>query len=332
MIAPMRAVQVSKLEGPEALEVVEVDEPVAGPDQVLIDVEAAGVVFPDLLQTRGEYQMRPELPFVLGSEVAGTVRTAPEGSGFAPGDRVAALCVVGAYAETVASPVDQTFPLPDGVSFDVGAGLPMNYLTAEFVVATRGRLADGETVLVHGAAGGVGIACIQFAKARGATVIAVVSTDGKAEVARAAGADHAVLVTDADGTGFKDAVLALTDKRGVDVIVDPVGGDRFTDSLRSLARGGRLVVVGFTGGDIPTVKVNRLLLRNTEVVGAGWGEWAWNNPGYMRRQWDDLTADIAAGRLAPPISGVYPLAEAAAAVGELAERRVTGKVVIHTRE
>jgi NADPH:quinone reductase len=323
----MRAVQVSKLEGPEALEVVEIDEPVAGPDQVLIDVESAGVVFPDLLQTRGEYQMKPELPFVLGSEVAGTVRTAPDGSGFAPGDRVAALCVVGGFGETVAAPVDQTFPLPDAVSFDVGAGLPMNYLTAEFVVATRGRLADGETVLVHGAAGGVGIACIQFAKARGATVVAVVSTEGKAEVARAAGADHAVLVD-----GFKDAVLELTGKRGVDVIVDPVGGDRFTDSLRSLARGGRLVVVGFTGGDIPTVKVNRLLLRNTEVVGAGWGEWAWNNPGYMRRQWDELTEDIAAGRLAPPISGVYPLAEAAAAVGELAERRVTGKVVIHTRE
>ncbi|MEJ2870607.1 NADPH:quinone oxidoreductase family protein [Actinomycetospora sp. OC33-EN08] len=323
----MRAVQVSKLEGPDAIEVVELDEPVAGPDQVLIDVEAAGVVFPDLLLTRGEYQMRPELPFVLGSEVAGTVRSAPDGSGFAPGDRVAALCVVGGFGETVAAPVDQTFPLPDGVSFDVGAGLPMNYLTAEFVVARRGRLADGETVLVHGAAGGVGVACIQFAKARGATVIAVVSTEGKGEVARAAGADHAVLVE-----GFKDRVLELTDKRGVDLIVDPVGGDRFTDSLRSLARGGRLVVVGFTGGDIPTVKVNRLLLRNTEVIGAGWGEWAWNNPGYMRRQWDELAADIAAGRLAPPVSGVYPLAQAAAAVGELAERRVTGKVVIHTRE
>lgn len=323
----MRAVQVSKLEGPGALEVVDVDEPVAGPDQVLIDVESAGVVFPDLLLTRGEYQMRPELPFVLGSEVAGTVRTAPEGSGFAPGDRVAALCVVGGFGETVAAPVDQTFPLPDGVSSDVGAGLPMNYLTAEFVVARRGRLAGGETVLVHGAAGGVGVACIQFAKARGATVIAVVSTEGKGEVARAAGADHAVLVE-----GFKDAVLELTGKRGVDLIVDPVGGDRFTDSLRSLARGGRLVVVGFTGGEIPTVKVNRLLLRNTEVVGAGWGEWAWNNPGYMRAQWDELLDDIASGRLAPPVSGVYPLAEAAAAVGELAERRVTGKVVIHPRE
>ncbi len=323
----MRAVQVSKLEGPEALEVVEVDEPVAGPDQVLIDVEAAGVVFPDLLLTRGEYQMRPELPFTLGSEVAGTVRTAPDGSGFAPGDRVAALCVVGGFAASVVAPVDQTFPLPDAVSADVGAGLPMNYLTAHFVLQTRGRLAPGETVLVHGAAGGVGIACIQFAKARGATVIAVVSTEGKAEVARAAGADHAVLVE-----GFKDAALEITGKNGVDVVVDPVGGDRFTDSLRSLGRGGRLVVVGFTAGDIPTVKVNRLLLRNTEVVGAGWGEWAWGNPGFMHGQWAELLDDIAAGRLAPPISATYPLAQATDAVGELAERRVTGKVVVRPRD
>ncbi len=327
----MRAVQVSRLEGPDAVEVVEIDEPVAGADQVLIDVEAAGVVFPDLLLTRGEYQMRPELPFTLGSEVAGTVRTAPEGSGFSPGDRVAALCVVGGFATSVVAPVGQTFPLPDAVSADIGAGLPMNYLTAHFVLGLRGRLAAGETVLVHGAAGGVGIACIQFAKARGARVVAVVSTEGKAEVARAAGADHAVLVTDADGKGFKDAVLEIAGP-GVDIVVDPVGGDRFTDSLRTLRRGGRLLVVGFTAGDIPTVKVNRLLLRNIEVVGAAWGEWAWGDPAYMRTQWDELLDDIAAGRLAPPISATYPLVETAAAVGELAERRVTGKVVVHPRE
>jgi NADPH:quinone reductase len=323
----MRAVQVSKLEGPEALEVVEIDEPVAGPDQVLIDVESAGVVFPDLLLTRGEYQMRHELPFTLGSEVAGTVRTAPDGSAFAPGDRVAAMCVVGGFAESVVAPASQTFPLPAGVSADVGAGLPMNYLTAHFVLTTRGRLAEGETVLVHGAAGGVGIACIQFAKARGATVIAVVSTEGKAEVARAAGADHAVLVD-----GFKDAVLEITGRHGVDIVVDPVGGDRFTDSLRSLRRGGRLLVVGFTAGEIPTVKVNRLLLRNTEVIGAAWGEWAWGNPGFMRGQWDEILDDVAAGRLAPPISATYPLARTADAVGELAERRVTGKVVVRPQE
>ena len=323
----MRAVQVVRLEGPDAVEIGEVDEPTAGAGQVLVDVEAAGVVFPDLLLTRGEYQMKPELPFVAGSEVAGTVREASAGTGFAAGDRVAALCVVGGFAPTVAVTADQTFPLPDAVSFDVGAGLPMNYLTAHFVLAVRGRMAAGETVLVHGAAGGVGVACVQFAKARGATVVAVVSSEGKAEVARAAGADHAVMVE-----GFKDDAREVTGDRGVDVVVDPVGGDRFTDSLRSLARGGRLVVVGFTAGDIPTVKVNRLLLRNTEVVGAGWGEWAYGNPGFMRRQWDEILDDVASGRLAPPISARYPLAEAGSAIAELAERRVTGKVVVRPRD
>jgi NADPH:quinone reductase len=323
----VRAVQVVRLDGPDAVEVSDVDEPTASGDQVLIDVEAAGVVFPDLLLTRGQYQMKPELPFIAGSEVAGVVREAPDGSGFSPGDRVAALSVVGGFAATVAVGAETVFPLPDEVSFDIGAGLPMNYLTAHFVLGRRGRMAEGETVLVHGAAGGVGIACIQFAEARGADVIAVVSSDGKGEVARAAGADHAIAVE-----GFKDEARRLTDGRGVDIVVDPVGGDRFTDSLRSLAPDGRLVVVGFTAGDIPTVKVNRLLLGNLDVVGAGWGAYASARPGYMRRQWDELLPDIAAGRLAPPISAVYPLAETSSAIGELAERRVAGKVVVRTRE
>lgn len=320
----MRAVQVTRLDGPEAVEVGEVDEPTASGDQALIDVEAAGVVFPDLLLTQGLYQMRPDLPFVLGSEVAGTVREAPAGAHVAAGDRVAAMPVLGGFAPTVAAATEYVFPLPDGVSFDIAAGLPMNYLTAHYVLAKRGRLAAGETVLVHGAAGGVGVASIQFAKARGAQVIAVVSSEGKGEVAKAAGADHAIAVE-----GFKDAAKEITGGRGVDVIVDPVGGDRFTDSLRSLAREGRLVVVGFTGGDIPTVKVNRLLLNNIEVVGAGWGEYATNTPGYMQQQWSEMYDDVAAGRLAPPISAVYPLAEASSAIAELAERRVTGKVVVH---
>lgn len=322
----MRAVQVVRLDGPDAVEVNEVDEPAAGDGQVLIDVEAAGVVFPDLLLTRGEYQMRPELPFVLGSEVAGTVREAPGDSGFAAGDRVAALPVLGGFAATVACAAETVFPLPDAVSFDIGSGLPMNYLTAQFVLETRAHLAAGETVLVHGAAGGVGIACTQFAKARGATVIAVVSSEGKGEVATAAGADHWIPVE-----GFKDAAKELTGGRGVDVVVDPVGGDRFTDSLRSLGDDGRLAVVGFTAGEIPTVKVNRLLLNNTSVVGAGWGAYASKRPGFMHRQWESMRDDIAGGRLAPPISASYPLVEAASAIGELAERRVTGKVVVHPR-
>ncbi|GAA4902509.1 NADPH2:quinone reductase [Actinomycetospora succinea] len=323
----MRAVQVVRLDGPESVEVNEVEEPKAGADQVLIDVEAAGVVFPDLLLSRGQYQMRPELPFLLGSEVAGTVREAPDGSGFSPGDRVAALPVLGGFATTVASSTETVFPLPDGVSSDIGACLPMNYLTAHFVLETRAHLEAGETVLVHGAAGGVGVACIQFAKARGATVIAVVSSEGKGEVATAAGADHWIPVE-----GFKDAAKELTGGRGVDVVVDPVGGDRFTDSLRSLGDDGRLAVVGFTAGEIPTVKVNRLLLNNTSVVGAGWGAYATKRPGFMRRQWDAIRDDVASGKLAPPISATYPLSQAGAAIAELSERRVTGKVVIRPGE
>ena len=323
----MRAVQVVSLDGPEAVRVNEVEEPTPTGDQVLIDVESAGVVFPDLLQTRGQYQMRLELPYTAGSEVAGVVREAPAGSGFTPGQRVTALTTYGGFAPTVAVSAETVFALPDEVSFDVAAGLPMNYLTAHFVLEQRARLQPGETVLVHGAAGGVGVASIQFAKARGAAVIAVVSSDGKGEVARAAGADHAIAVE-----GFKDAARELTGGRGVDVVVDPVGGDRFTDSVRSLAREGRVVVVGFTGGEIPTVKVNRLLLSNTAVLGAGWGEYALNNPGYMQRQWSEIVDDVAAGRLAPPVSAVYPLDEATSALLELDERRVTGKVVIHVRE
>ena len=323
----MRAVQVVSLDGPEAVRVNEVEEPTPTGDQVLIDVESAGVVFPDLLQTRGQYQMRAELPFVAGSEVAGVVREAPADSGFTAGQRVAALTTIGGFAATVAVDAESVFALPDGVAFDVAAGLPMNYLTAHFVLATRAKLARGETVLVHGAAGGVGVASIQFAKAHGATVIAVVSSEGKGEVARAAGADHAIAVE-----GFKDAARELTGGRGVDIVVDPVGGDRFTDSVRSLAREGRVIVVGFTGGDIPTVKVNRLLLTNTAVLGAGWGEYALGNPGFMQRQWSEMVDDIAAGRLAPPVSAVYPLAEASSALAELDERRVTGKVVIRVRE
>lgn len=322
----MRAAQVLCLDGPDGLEVGEVDEPAAHPGQVVIDVEAAGVTFPDLLMTRGEYQMKPDPPFVPGSQVAGTVRSAPDGSGLTPGDRVAALCGLGGLAEVATAGVDATFALPDSVSFVAGAVLPVNYLTAEFAFERRGRLRAGETVLVHGAAGGVGTACIQLAKAMGARVIAVTSTDAKAEVARRLGADD-VVATD----GFKDAARALTGGKGVDVVLDPVGGDRFTDSLRSLAPEGRMLVVGFAGGEIPTVKVNRLLLSNTEVVGVAWGEYAFSHPGYLQDQWTRLLPHLASGAVDPFVGGTYPLTEAAAAVGELAARRATGTLVVEPR-
>ena len=318
----MRAARVTRLDGPGAIEVGDVPEP-SGDGRVVVDVVAAGVTFPDTLLTRGQYQIKPPPPFVLGCEVAGVVRAAPEGSGFTAGDRVAAFPGFGGFAEAVATDPDMVFPLPAGVPFEVGAALPMNYLTVHFGLLRRGGLRAGETVLVHGAAGGVGTAAIQLAKAFGATVVAVVSTEDKAAVARAAGADDAVLAD-----GFLGAVKDRTGGRGVDLVVDPVGGDRFTDSLRALAPEGRLLVVGFTAGEIPTVKVNRLLLNNISVAGVGWGAFWQHRPGYLREQWADLLPLLESGRLDPPLGRTFPLERAAAAVAELDERRATGKIII----
>ncbi|HVV11308.1 NADPH:quinone oxidoreductase family protein [Amycolatopsis sp.] len=319
----MRAARVTRTDGPRALEVAAVPEPVAGPGEVLIEVHAAGVNFPDLLLTQDKYQYKPELPFVLGGELAGVVREAPEGSGFSPGDRVAASSTIGAFAELAAVPAHNVFPLPDAVGFAAGACLPMNYLTMVFALVVRGQLQRGETVLVHGAAGGIGTATIQLAKAMGARVISVVSTPEKAEFVKSAGSDEAVLTA-----GFKDEVRALTGGGGVDVVVDPVGGDRFTDSLRSLGPFGRLLVIGFTAGEIPTVKVNRLLLNNIDVRGVGWGAYAGPRPGYSRTLWDRLLPYLESGQVDPPIAATFPLAEAGEAVARLDARQVLGKVVV----
>ncbi|SHN46493.1 NADPH:quinone oxidoreductase family protein [Cryptosporangium aurantiacum] len=322
----MRAVQITSLAGPSALEVATIDEPAAGPDSVVVDVHVAGVTFPEVLQSRGEYQVKPPLPFVPGSEVAGVVRSAPEGSGLSAGQRVAAFPGLGGFAETVAVSPAMVFPLPDAVTFEAGASLPMNYLTVHFGLVRRGQLKAGDTVLVHGAAGGVGTAAVQLASALGARVIAVVSSDEKVGTAKAAGADEVVLAD-----GFKDAVKGLTGGRGVDIVVDPVGGDRFTDSLRSLAREGRLLVIGFTGGEIPQVKVNRLLLNNISVVGVGWGAFWMPQPSYLQEQWADLLPLIEAGKLDPVVGRSFPLERAVDALLELDERRAAGKVLLSVR-
>jgi len=321
----MRAAQVTRLDGPTAIEIRDLPEPTAGPDDVLIDVHRVGVSFPDLLLSRGEYQLKPEPPFSLGVDIAGTVVS---GAGFEPGRRVAAVFAYGGAQERAAIPADATFALPDSMSFDEGAALPMNYLTAQFALAERGQLQPGETVLVHGAAGGVGTATIQVAKGMGARTIAVVSTDEKAAVAKAAGADETVLVD-----GFKDAVKELTEGHGVDVVLDVVGGDVFTDSLRSLSTQGRLLVVGFASGQgIPEVKVNRLLLNNIDVRGVGWGAFAMLRPGYMQEQWRALMPMMESGVVKPPIGKVYDLEEFGQALVDMDERRTLGKSVIRVRD
>jgi NADPH2:quinone reductase len=330
----MRAVQIADLSGPsEALELTDLPEP-AEPSHmmtpgsgVVVEVHAAGVSFPEVLQTRGEYQVKPPLPFVPGSEVAGIVRAASGDADVAAGDRVAAFCMLGGFAETAVAPPWLTFKLPDELDFAQGAGLILNYHTAYFALRLRGRLEEGETVLVHGAAGGVGTAGIQVARGLGAQTIAVVSTDEKEEVARAAGADHVIR----SGPDWKDQAKAICDG-GVDVVLDPVGGDRFTDSLRSLAEGGRVVVVGFTGGSIPEVRVNRLLLRNTEVVGAGWGAYVMGKPHVNREIGAAVNAMVDAGVVRPIVGARFPLERASEALELIDGRGATGKVVLDVRD
>jgi NADPH2:quinone reductase len=320
----MRAAQVLSPTGPADVAVRDVPEPTPGPDDVLVEVHRVGVSFPDLLLSKGEYQLTPEPPFTLGVDFAGTVVS---GGRFEPGQRVAGVNAYGGAAELVANPAIFTFALPDHLSFDEGAALPMNYLTAQFALAQRGNLREGETVLVHGAAGGVGTASIQVAKGYGARTIAVVSTQEKAAIATAAGADETVLVE-----GFRDAVRDLTGGKGVDVVLDVVGGDLFTDSLRSLAPQGRLLVVGFAAGQgIPEVKVNRLLLNNVDVRGVGWGAYAMTRPGYMQQQWAELLPMMESGVVRPPIGSTYDLEDFGRALAEMEDRRTLGKSVVRVR-
>ena len=317
----MRAAQVITLDGPSAIEVRDVPEPEARTifgEQCLVEVHAVGVAFPDLLLSKGEYQMKPEPPFTLGTDYAGVIRSAPADSGFKPGDRVAGVGLGGA-AEVAGSSADMLFPLPESLSFEQAAAMPMNYLTAQFALKTRASIQPGETVLIHGAAGGVGTATIQVAKGYGARSIAVVSTAAKAEAATQAGADEVITVEE-----FREKARIL----GVDIVMDVVGGDLFTDSLRALGPLGRLLVVGFVGGDIPELKINRLLLGNIDARGVNWGGYTFVRPGYMRQQWDELLPMIESGVINPPIGDVLPLESIGQALIDLEERRTVAKTVL----
>lgn len=321
----MRAVQVLAPAGPSDVVVSDVPEPTPAPGQVLVEVHRVGISFPDLLLSKGEYQLRPEPPFTLGVDFAGVVVS---GDGFAPGQRVAGVGPYGGAAELVLGSAENVFALPDSITFDEAVALPMNYLTALFALDERGGVRPGETVLVHGAAGGVGTASLQVAKGLGARTIAVVSTEEKRAFALAAGADEAVLAD-----GFKDAARTLTDGAGVDVVLDVVGGTLFTDSLRALAPQGRVLVVGFAAGEgIPEVKVNRLLLNNVDVRGVGWGAYAFARPGYLAQQWAQLLPMIEAGTVKPPVGKVYPIEEFGQALVDMDERATLGKSVVRIRD
>jgi NADPH2:quinone reductase len=322
----MKAVRLTAEDGPDALEIADIDSPSVAPGQVLIDVHAAGVSFVDLLMTRGQYQERPAVPFVPGIEVAGVVREAATGSGLTVGDRVAAHVSQGGYAEVAAAPAATTFRLPDTLDFRQGTSLAVNYQTAHFALTRRGRLASGEHVLVHGAAGGVGTASIQVAKGLGARVTAVVRSERNAAVAKEAGADQVVTV---------DADWAKTARQfspnGYAVVVDPVGGDLFDDSLRLLAPEGRHLVIGFAAGGIPQLKVNRVLLRNIDVVGVGWGAFLKVDPAIIARASEDLSRMADDGIVRPLIGGAYALDDAPTALRDLENHASSAKLVLDVR-
>jgi NADPH2:quinone reductase len=309
--------------GPSHAKLEEIAVPEPSEYGLIIDVRAAGVSFPDLLMSKGEYQFKPQPPFTLGSEGAGRVAHAPAGSDFAVGDRVAFLSL-GAYADQAFAPEGMVFELPDELSYEEGASLIINYHTALFALRDRGKLEMGETVLVQGAAGGVGTASIQIAKAFGARVISVVSSDEKADIALTAGSDDVVFA----GPEWKDRVKAMTDGKGVDLVLDPVGGSRFLDNLRSLSEGGRLLVVGFAEGAIPEVKVNRLLLRNTSVVGVAWGAYVSTRPELAREIGKTVNEMAVAGTIKPIIGQTFNLEDAADALRCLEDRKALGKVVL----
>src|SRR5689334_24074580 len=323
----MFAHRITAFTGPEGVEWTEVAEPAEPAESavggVVIDVAAAGVSFADLLQTRGAYQMRVALPYTPGMDAAGVVRSSAPGADFRPGQRVAVLVPYGCWQEVINVPPERVLPLPDGMSFEAGAAAPLNYLTGLFALVRRARALAGETLLVHGAAGGVGTAAVQLGKALGLRTIAVAGDEAKREFALRCGADHAVL-----SDGWLAAVRDLLGERAVDIVVDPVGSDRMTDSLRSLAPEGRLLVLGFAGGEIPMVKVNRLLLGNTGVLGVASREFFEQRPELVAELWGQLTELWRTGALGDPPVEAYPFADARGALRAIADRRALGKVVL----
>ncbi|ORW00337.1 NADPH:quinone oxidoreductase family protein [Mycobacterium kyorinense] len=320
----MKACVVQELSGPSGLVYTDVDDVVGSENTVVVDVRAAGVCFPDLLLSKGEYQLKLPPPFIPGMETAGVVRWAPEESGFAVGDRVSAFGILGGFAEQMAVPLDNVMPSPAELDDAEAVALLVNYNTMYFALARRAAMRPGDTVLVLGSAGGVGTAAIQVARAMDAgKVIAMVHRSGATDFVESLGADVVLPLTD----GWAQAVRDVTDGRGVDIVVDPVGGPAFEDAIRVLAVDGKLLVIGFAAGGIPTVKVNRLLLRNVSVVGVAWGEYLNKVPGSAKLFAWGLNQLVARG-LKPPPPQRYPLSEGRAALQTLADGGVLGKVVL----
>lgn len=322
----MRALICKEFAPYDQLEVAQVEEPPLEEGMVMVDVKAAGVNFPDILLVEGKYQAQPPFPFVPGTEAAGIVSAlGPKASGFSEGDRVIVASMLGAFAEKVPAPAAQIVPMPASMSFEEGAAFTTTYATSYHALKQRAKLQPGETVLVLGAAGGVGLATVQLAKAMGATVIAAASTEDKLQTAKDAGADHGVNYSEQD---LKRTVKELTGGKGVDVVYDPVGGDYAEAALRATGWAARYLVIGFAAGPIPKIPLNLALLNSRDILGVFWGAWAGRNPRENAQNMKELFDLFEAGKIKPRISGAYALEDFKGAFADIMERRVKGKVVL----
>ncbi len=322
----MRAIVVDRWMQPGDLSVGEVPEPEAAPGNLQVEVRAAGCNFFDILMIQGSYQVKPPFPFIPGAEVAGIVRAVGEGvEGFAEGDRVFGTAGLGGFAETVVLPARGVWRMPEGMSFEEAAALPIIYPTSYAGLVFRARLAQGENLLVHAAAGGVGLTAVQIGKALGARVIATAGGPEKLDVARRAGADVTIDYRKEDWVA---RVKQETDGRGADVIYDSVGGEIFDKSLKCIAWNGRLLVIGFASGEIPSARANRILLKNISVVGLHWGAYVVHEPERIPETFDALFRLYAEGKIKPVIFKTYGLEDVSTALEALGSRRTYGKLII----
>ncbi len=315
---------------PETLVVEDLPERTAATGEVLIDVMAAGVNFPDVLVIQNKYQFKPELPFTPGNELAGVVRAVGEGvSHLKVGDRVFAYVAHGAFAQQASVPANTVMKMSDELDFDTAAALTLTYGTSHHAVVDRAQLKAGETMLVLGAAGGVGLAAIEIGKAIGAKVIAAASTDEKLAICRQHGADECINYSTED---LREGIKRLTGGKGPDVVYDPVGGSYTEPAFRSIAWRGRYLVIGFANGEIPKLPLNLPLLKGASVVGVFWGDFARREPAHHVAAMEELMQWHREGRIRPHISATYALADTPNALNDMASRKVTGKIVIHPRQ
>jgi NADPH2:quinone reductase len=324
----VRAMLVKQFGAPEQMSLEDLPTPVPGPGEVLIDARAIGVNFPDLLVIEGTYQILPELPFSPGKEVAGVVRAVGPGvESPNVGERVMAQVEHGAYREQVLAEANNVAVLPESVGYEAGAAFGLGYLTVYFGLVRRARLKPGEWVLVTGASGGVGSAGVQLAKALGARVIAVGRTEDKRNFALEQGADHTI---EFEPEGFKERVMELTDGHGADVILESVGGELFRACMRAIAWEGRLVIIGFAAGEIPTVKAGHVLVKNMDLIGVQSSDYREREPESFREAQEELLGLLTHGKIGVQVTATYPLEAAAEALEEIRDSRVLGKVVLTT--